>query len=438
MLALARFHKGLGLLVLVALIWVVSSFVVQDILTDHGFGRAFFLTFFANSLFVVNLPLLYALRYFRAQRRQKAHTHSYSTVTRERSLSASLASVPETGGEGRPDDTGANNNTSSTNAQHAESVEVGDFTSAAPIIPTVASPEPSFSSHLRCTRCMTFWDGPTFVAATRVTPLWFAANFLYNYSLSMTTVTSNTVLSATSGMFTFAIAVYIGQDVFTYWKVAGIVASLAGVTMTALADTIPRPEEQSPAPSMQPSPSAATTPSMGTSPTPSAHGETSDYTFVGDLICLSAAVFYALYTTSIAHFLPSSDSDTVMLFFGYIGFLGLVFLSPVVAIFDFVGVEHIAMISSGVLGLIAIKGLFDNVLSDALWTVALKWTSPTVATIGLSLTIPISIVAELIVRQKSPPLLGWVGAIFMVAGFIACSVRTPAQQQAERHQISSP
>ena len=30
MLALARFHKGLGLLVLVALIWVVSSFVVQD------------------------------------------------------------------------------------------------------------------------------------------------------------------------------------------------------------------------------------------------------------------------------------------------------------------------------------------------------------------------------------------------------------------------
>ena len=101
---LSRFQKGLGLLILVALIWVVSSFIVQDILTDHGFGRAFFLTFFANSLFAVNIPLLVVLRRFRESRQQQGiGNHSYSSVTRERSLSASLASVPGVGNKVRAD-----------------------------------------------------------------------------------------------------------------------------------------------------------------------------------------------------------------------------------------------------------------------------------------------------------------------------------------------
>jgi solute carrier family 35 protein F5 len=434
---LSRFQKGLGLLILVALIWVISSFIVQDILTDHGFGRAFFLTFFANSLFAVNIPLLFALRRFRqrrfGQRRQQQGKgkHSYSSVTRERSLSASLASVPDAGDTVRADggDDGDNS---------AQAVAMREAAPTAPIVPTPASPTTSVLSNSRCACISDFWDRPTFVAATRVTPLWFIANFLYNYSLSMTTVTSNTVLSATSGLFTFAIAVYMGQDFFTVWKIVGVLASLVGATLTAVADTTPPSlPPQSPSPSMASSPSADITPSMFMSTTPSRHGENGDYIFAGDLICLTAAVFYALYTTSIAHFLPSSESDTVMLFFGYIGCLGLVILSPVVVIFDLAGVEHIAMISSGALALIAIKGLFDNVLSDALWTVALKWTSPTVATVGLSLTIPFSIVAELFVRQKSPPMLGWIGAIFMVAGFIACSVRTSEQRQEERQQISA-
>ena len=73
---LSQFQKGIGLLVLVALIWVVSSFVVQDILTEQGFGRAFFLTFLANSLFSVNIPFLYVLQRFR-MRRQKKETRVF-------------------------------------------------------------------------------------------------------------------------------------------------------------------------------------------------------------------------------------------------------------------------------------------------------------------------------------------------------------------------
>ena len=108
----------------------------------------------------------------------------------------------------------------------------------------------------RCVCLLELWDKPIFIAATRVAPLWFTANFLYNYSLSMTSVTSNTVLSATSGLFTFAISVYMGQDFFSYWKVAGVLASVAGATLTAVADTAQSqlPLSSSPSPSTSISP----------------------------------------------------------------------------------------------------------------------------------------------------------------------------------------
>ena len=111
-----------------------------------------------------------------------------------------------------------------------------------------------------------------------------------------------------------------------------------------------------------------------------------------------------------------------MLFFGYIGLLGLIVLSPFILTFELLGVTALYKIAPTAFLLIAAKGLFDNVLSDALWAIALKWTSPTVASVGLSLTIPMSILAEILLRQMWPPLLAWVGAILMVFGFVACSL----------------
>ena len=36
-----------------------------------------------------------------------------------------------------------------------------------------------------------------------VCPLWFVANFTYNVSLAMTSITSNTIISTTSSLWTF-------------------------------------------------------------------------------------------------------------------------------------------------------------------------------------------------------------------------------------------
>ena len=48
---------GVLLIVIVAFIWNAASVLVQYIFTDYTFFRPFFLTYLANSLFVVTLPL---------------------------------------------------------------------------------------------------------------------------------------------------------------------------------------------------------------------------------------------------------------------------------------------------------------------------------------------------------------------------------------------
>ena len=48
---------GVLLIVIVAFIWNAASVLVQYIFADYTFFRPFFLTYLANSLFVVTLPL---------------------------------------------------------------------------------------------------------------------------------------------------------------------------------------------------------------------------------------------------------------------------------------------------------------------------------------------------------------------------------------------
>lgn len=62
----------------------------------------------------------------------------------------------------------------------------------------------------------------------QVAPLWYLAQFTFNSSLSMTSVTSNTILSSTSALFTFLFAVGLLAEAFTLWKLAFILLLIVG------------------------------------------------------------------------------------------------------------------------------------------------------------------------------------------------------------------
>lgn len=65
-------------------------------------------------------------------------------------------------------------------------------------------------------------------APAQVAPLWYLAQFTFNLSLAHTSVTSNTVLSSTSSLFTFLLSVWLLAELFTLKKLACIALLIIG------------------------------------------------------------------------------------------------------------------------------------------------------------------------------------------------------------------
>lgn len=310
---------GIVFLILVAIIWTFASVLVQYIFHTQGFKNPFFLTYMANSLFGLFLPLYYLGRYW----------HWVEPL---------------------PDD-------------HNHSARA------------------SFAQ--------------TFQAAKVITPLWFLANFTYNTSLETTSVTSSTVISSTSVIFTFLFSVCFLSEKFHRWKILGIGCCVAGNVLTIWNDDDDSGGLGGPA-----------------------------ETPTGDLMALTGAVMYGAYTTTLRHYAPTDDHMNLPLFFGLLGTLNFVTLFPVVVVFHLTDVESLSGLNGTIFGLLLIKGLLDNVLSDYLWARAVILTSPTVATIGLSLTIPLAMVSDELLHGHEPTTTTCLAGVLVIVGFICINVAT--------------
>lgn len=65
-------------------------------------------------------------------------------------------------------------------------------------------------------------------AAAWAVPLWFLAQYTFTTSLVYTSVTSNTILSTASGLFTYGLSVTFLEEVFTWNKLGMIVCCMSG------------------------------------------------------------------------------------------------------------------------------------------------------------------------------------------------------------------
>jgi len=112
----------------------------------------------------------------------------------------------------------------------------------------------------------------------------------------------------------------------------------------------------------------------------------------------------------------------VALFFGYVGAFTALALAPLVAAAALLGRLAPAPVPRAALGLVAAEGLLDYVLADYLWARAVMLLGPTVASLGLSIQIPIAAVADTLVhgRRSIPPVAAWMargGTAMILLGF---------------------
>jgi len=68
------------------------------------------------------------------------------------------------------------------------------------------------------------------------------------------------------------------------------------------------------------------------------------------------------------------------------------------------------------------EGIVNNVIADYLWARAVVLTSATVATVGLSITIPIAIITDVFLGKQQFALLKLSGAFLVLIGFFVVNL----------------
>jgi len=363
--------------------------LMQHIYDDMDFRSPFFLTFLTNSLLMIYLPLW--------QVWLLSASCSKLASTTDRSCSAIEMDMSQTAG--------ADNTTINDLHDQAFSDQISTKDQYNPLPSSPSTRIEPINTYIN--ELMPYSHVDVIKVAIIIAPLYVLSNGLYNYSLFMTSVSSSTIISNLSGTFTFAFSWYLGLEVFTYGKVFGILACFLGAVCVGLNDS-------------------GETDSSSSGGSGSATGA---HNVGGDSVALLGAVFYGLYTTVVQYLIPDDDGISMQLLLGYVGLINVICLSPILLFLYFSGTEHFAHLTWTVLGYMCVSGLFNNVISDYLWARSIVLTSSTVATVGLSIAIPLAMVADFLVHGRAPTGLSSGGAVLVIIGF--CLVNISRETESE-------
>lgn len=144
------------------------------------------------------------------------------------------------------------------------------------------------------------------------------------------------------------------------------------------------------------------------------------YIFLFNFILNSYAIYSVLLTKYI-----SSDEPITILYGRMSCFVLIIFGLPRFIMFGFdMSFQDIPL---SLLLFIILKALFTNFISDILYAKSVLLTSPTVASLGLTLSIPIAFFLDFILNKPNPTLIAIIGAILMVIGFVLMNYSSISQ-----------
>lgn len=224
--------------------------------------------------------------------------------------------------------------------------------------------------------------------------LWFSANLVTNASLSYTSVASQTILSSTSSFFTLLVGFLYSVERITKHKIYGIVLCFSGVLIVTKND------------------------SSSTNPTNS-----NLVVFIGNMLALSGALIYGVYTIllKVKTIVKNSTLERELnthLFFAFVGLFCLFLLWPVILLLHFTKIETVVMPKDSHTLTLLLVNMFITFISDFCWCKAVILTSPLTVTVGLSMTIPLAMVGDWVIKGFS---LNWIyitGAAIVTIGFL--------------------
>ncbi|ODO04485.1 hypothetical protein I350_05088 [Cryptococcus amylolentus CBS 6273] len=389
---LNRYLVGVGLLLGVVVLWTASNFITAGLETgDDAYNKPFLITYFNTASFTVYLiPTMW--RRYRNRNVLQEDTHptpsaGYLSLPASPSLRRSI-SLPRSGAFPR----------SRSASPSARLIPLPD--SLNPAHPSFDQDRPPLPSEEGVTvhvlPKLTVRETAEIAAWWSV--VWFVANWAVNASLAWTSVASVTILSSTTGFFTLALGRICGVESLTTTKLFAVLASFLGVILVTHSDSTisPSSDPSFPLPIDKPT-----------------------HPIFGDVLALTSAAFYAIYVILLKVRVVDEERADMQLMLGFAGLFNTIFLIPIFPILHYTSIEPFQLPPSPSAWLICLINFFITLSSDYLYVLAMLKTTPTLVTVGLSLTIPLALVGEVVLPVAGMGVTGWsvAGAGMVCCGF---------------------
>eukprot|EP00658_Telonema_sp_P-2_P085593 TRINITY_DN9790_c0_g2_i3.p1 TRINITY_DN9790_c0_g2~~TRINITY_DN9790_c0_g2_i3.p1 ORF type:complete len:382 (+),score=61.80 TRINITY_DN9790_c0_g2_i3:233-1378(+) len=240
--------------------------------------------------------------------------------------------------------------------------------------------------------------------------VWFVANALFNLGLKYTSVASSSVMSSISSGFVLFASWLLLDEVVTWRKLAACALCSTGIIVVSLCDK------------RQASNTASSQP------------------LLGDVFTLVGAGCYGLYSVLLKRQASSpTDEENLPLFFGLIGALTSVGVIPLLFLAHLFGLERFEesanFSSRHVVLLLSLNALFGTVVSDLVWAHSVRLLGAVVPAVGLGLTIPTSILAQVALGQAAFSVWYVIGAAVTLSGFILVALPDRSDRGSEGYEI---
>jgi solute carrier family 35 protein F5 len=238
-------------------------------------------------------------------------------------------------------------------------------------------------------------------------PIWFLCLYIYNWSFLLTTVMSNTILSiGGTSFFTYVLELHLMKTAFSKTKLASISLCIVGTILWTYGNYRGDSKDET-------------------------ESKSQKNALLGNFLCLISSGLYAVTSIIVGKYLPEKGKEgeaEMSLFWGYTGLINLSVTMPLNIILALAGVTDAASLPAKMFGMVMVKGLMDNLLSNYLWAYAVLFVGPTSANVGMSIETPMVVVIDLVTRNASylsnarSTALNVTGALVILMGFFGLSM----------------